>query len=168
MNTKKTIRVICLLFVISSVTGCALPFRKPEAQRQPDQTPIPQQQEIADSQERQEPDTKDMANRVASIAADVPGVNNVVAVVISNLAMVGITLDQEDNANSEVEIKKQVAKRIEDTEPSIVNAYVSTNPDILRQLNEISSGVARGEPISGFFDQLTQVLQRMRAEDSED
>jgi YhcN/YlaJ family sporulation lipoprotein len=109
----------------------------------------------------------DMANRVADIATDVRGVDDAVVVVISNLALVGITLDRQEGAGNEVEVKRQVAERIEDQEPSIVNAYVSANPDIVRQLNEISRGVARGEPISGFFDQLTEVLQRMRAEDSQ-
>jgi len=171
LRTKRIISVICLLLIISLVAGCTLPFRRPEPQRQPERTPTPQPQTPAPRTQpvpgQPGPAAMDMANRVADIATDVRGVDDAVVVVISNLALVGITLDRQEGAGNEVEVKRQVAERIEDQEPSIVNAYVSANPDIVRQLNEISRGVARGEPISGFFDQLTEVLQRMRAEDSQ-
>jgi YhcN/YlaJ family sporulation lipoprotein len=171
LKTKRIITVICLLLIISLVAGCTLPFRRPEPQRQPEPTPTPEPQTPAPRTQpapgQPGPDVMEMANRVADIATDVPGVDDAVVVVISNLALVGITLNREERAGNEVEVKRQVAERIEDREPSIVNAYVSANPDIIRQLKEISRGVTKGEPISGFFDQLTEVLQRMRAEDSQ-
>lgn len=109
------------------------------------------------------PGAMDLAERVADMATDVQGVDQATVVVISNLALVGITIERGAGRN-EVEIKREVASIVEDREPSIVNAYVSANPDIVRQLQEISRGIQRGEPITTFFDQITEVLRRMRAE----
>ncbi|MFW0861755.1 MAG: YhcN/YlaJ family sporulation lipoprotein [Dethiobacter sp.] len=112
---------------------------------------------------RPTPEAMDLAEQIADAATKVEGVDNAVAIVISNLAMLGITLER-DTARNEVEIKREVAKIVEERQPRIVSAYVSANPDIIRQLQEISSGIQRGEPISTFFDQISEVLRRMRAE----
>jgi YhcN/YlaJ family sporulation lipoprotein len=84
------------------------------------------------------------------------------------MALVGITLEREETAaKGEKEIKEEVARQIEDREPSIVNAYVSANPDLVKQLRDISQGIQEGEPISAFFDQITDVLNRMKSESDE-
>ncbi|MDW7651552.1 MAG: YhcN/YlaJ family sporulation lipoprotein [Bacillota bacterium] len=173
----KSRRFLLFLSIVLAVTmivsGCAT-FRRPAPERQP----VPQQdrQDPEDINRpgapaprtqpgQPDPDANDLANRVADMATDVEGVDDAVVVVISNLAMVGITLERDQAAErNENEIKQEVSRIIEDREPSIVNAYVSANPDIVRQLEEISGGIQRGEPISTFFDQITEVLQRMRAE----
>ncbi|NLZ38463.1 MAG: YhcN/YlaJ family sporulation lipoprotein [Firmicutes bacterium] len=178
MKNKKLKYFLSLLLITSFlISGCSL-FRRPEPERQPvPQTPAPdltpqnpninpapQPQEPQQQPQRQPtPETTELAERIADIATDVDGVDNSVVVVISNMALVGITLER-DSAAQEKEIKKEVAKRIEDREPSIVNAYVSANPDLVKQLQDISRGIQRGEPISSFFDQITDVLSRMRAE----
>lgn len=180
MKHKKLILVLSVLLVIALlISGCP-PFRRPAPERQPvppapaepgpapgqpappgQITPTPQPQPPG----QPAPGAMDLAGRVAEIATNVEGVENSVAVVISNLALVGVTLDRGAAAGKgEVEIKREVARRVAEREPAIVNAYVSANPDIVRQLNEISRGVQRGEPITTFFDQITEVLRRMRAE----
>lgn len=182
MKNKRFILLLSFLLVISLVISGCPPFRRPVPERQPVPQPVPPQQQPQrldpnqrpvdpspgpQTQPRSQPapDANELANRIADIATDVQGVDNAVVVVISNLAMVGVTLDRTDAANrGETEIKREVASRIEDREPAIVNAYVSANPDIVRQLREISRGVQRGEPITTFFDQITEVLRRMRAE----
>ena len=176
MNRKRVILVLSILLVVSLLLGGCGPFQRPAPERQPAPgQPAPENRQDPQDIERPGqpaprtqpgqpgPDANDLANRVADLATDVEGVDDAVVVVISNLAMVGITL--EDAADGrEAEVKQEVSRIIEDREPSIVNAYVSADPDIIRQLEEISAGVQRGEPISTFFDQITEVLQRMRAE----
>ena len=126
---------------------------------------MPQQQTPGTPEGQPTPDAMQMAERIADIATDVEGVDNSVVVVISNMALVGITLERDETAQrGEKEIKQEVARRIEKREPSIVNAYVSANPDIVKQLQDISRGIRNGKPISTFFDQITDVLSRMRAE----
>ena len=184
MKNKKLKYFLSLLLIATLfVSGCSL-FRRPEPERQPvpqvpapDMTPqqnpninpapAPQPQTPRVRPPGQPtPEATDMAQRIADIATDVEGVDNSVVVVISNMALVGITVERE-NASQEKNIKKEVSKRIEDREPSIVNAYVSANPDLVKQLQDISRGIQRGEPISSFFDQITDVLTRMRAETNE-
>lgn len=167
MRKKNLILLLCVFLVLALVlSGC--PFRRPVPQRRPAPEPLPRRERPEQPRTQPPPDqpgpaATDLANRIADIATNVEGVDQSVVVVISNLALVGITIER-GAAGREVEIKREVATRIENREPSIVNAYVSANPDIVRQLREISRGIQRGEPISTFFEQITEVLQRMRAE----
>ena len=189
MHNKRIILYLSLLLAASLLlSSCAL-FRRPEPERQPvpqtpvpdpnlvPQTPVPNQPNVNQPQVPQQqtprvqpegqptPDAMQMAERIADIATDVEGVDNSVVVVISNMALVGITLERDETAQrGEKEIKQEVARRIEKREPSIVNAYVSANPDIVKQLQDISRGIRNGKPISTFLDQITDVLSRMRAE----
>jgi YhcN/YlaJ family sporulation lipoprotein len=173
VKNRKFLLLLSLLLVVSLlISGCP-PFRRPAPERQPvpeQRTPDPAPQPTDPSpdpgvQPRTQPgpNANDLANRVADMATDVQGVDNAVVVIISNLAMIGVSLER-NNARDEAEVKREVANTVEDREPSIVNAYVSANPDIVRQLEEISRGIQRGEPITTFFDQITEVLRRMRAE----
>ncbi len=173
MINRRLLLAVSLILVFSlllSVAGCTLPFRRPEPQRVPERTPTPQPADPTPRTQpvpgQQQPGAVAMAERLADIATDVEGVESSTVVVVSNLALVGITLERGDAAD-ESEVKKEVARRIEDEEPSIVNAYVSANPDIVSQLEEISRGIQRGEPISTFFDQIVDILSRMRAETSD-
>lgn len=155
MKQRRCLYLVCLLVIVSLLAaGCPIPLRRPAPERQPEQAPgMPA------------PGAMEMANRIADIAAEVQGVDAAVVVAIANLALVGVTLDRaEAQARGEVEIKQEVARTIEEREPAIVNAYVSANPDIVQQLRDISSGIQRGEPVSEFFEQLAEILRRMRAE----
>ena len=162
MSNKRLILFVCVFLIFSLLlSGCAMPFRRPEPQRTPEETPQPTQP--APNQPAR--DDMNMADRIADLATDVEGVDSAVVVVVSNLALVGITLQRDAvEERDQSEIKQEVATCIEDEEPGIVNAYVSANPDIVKQLREISQGIQRGEPISAFFNQIADVLERMRAE----
>lgn len=177
MKNKRLLLLLSVLLVATLIlSGC--PFQRPAPERQPvPQQPVPQTPAPVPGTPAPTPDqvpqvqppgqpgpnANEMATRIADIATGVEGVDNATVVVISNLALVGITLER-DQARNESEVKKEVAKMIEDRETGIVNAYVSASPDIVKQLQEISRGIQRGEPISTFFDQITEVLRRMRAE----
>ncbi len=170
MKNRRLLLAVCLLVIASLVlSGCTLPFRRPAPQRVPERTPTPQPANPTPRTQpmpgQQQPGAVNMAERLTDIATDVQGVDSAVVIVVSNLALVGITLDRgEADTRGADEIKQQVANRIEDAEPSIVNTYVSANPDIVKQIRDISRGIQRGEPISTFFDQITDILERMRAE----
>ncbi|MBS4021585.1 MAG: YhcN/YlaJ family sporulation lipoprotein [Dethiobacter sp.] len=170
MVNRRFVLIVCLILIFSLLLGgCTLPFRRPAPERVPERTPTPQPADPTPRTQpvpgQQRPGAIEMAEQVAEIATDVQGVDSAVAVVVSNLALVGVTLDRgEVAARDQAAIKREVSKRIEDEEPSIVNAFVSANPDIIKQLQDISRGIRRGEPISTFFDQITDILARMRAE----
>ncbi|NLP36232.1 MAG: YhcN/YlaJ family sporulation lipoprotein [Firmicutes bacterium] len=179
MKKKKFFLFLVLLLVVTLFLSSCSWFRRPEAERQPvpdtgprqntetqrQRMPQQQPQQQVVPQEQPRPDAQQMAERIADIATEVEGVDRSVVVVISNMALVGITLERQETAErGEEQIKKEVAARIEKKEPSIVNAYVSANPDIIKQLTDISQGIERGEPVSSFFDQIADVLNRMRAE----
>ncbi|NLM51249.1 MAG: YhcN/YlaJ family sporulation lipoprotein [Firmicutes bacterium] len=180
MKKQKFFVFVALLLVATLfLSSCSL-FRRPEAERQPapeinkapnsqvEQQRLQQQRQVVPQEQPQDQprtNAQQLAERIADIATEVDGVDQSVVVVISNLALVGVTLEREETAErGEEQIKREVARRIEKQEPSIVNAYVSANPDIIKQLRDISQGIERGEPISSFFDQITDVLNRMRAE----
>jgi len=179
-NKKLNLLVILVLAVSFLLTSCAW-FRRPEAERQPlprtndqqlnrqpnQQQPPEMRQQTPQVQPGDQPgtDTMDLAERISRIATGVEGVDRSVVVVISNMALIGVTLEREETSQAgDKALKREVARRVEEKEPSIVNAYVSANPDIVKQLQDISSGIQRGKPISTFFDEITDVLRRMKAE----
>ena len=71
---------------------------------------MPQQQTPRVQPEGQPtPDAMQMAEKIADIATDVEGVDNSVVVVISNMALVGITLERDETAQrGEKEIKQKL------------------------------------------------------------
>jgi YhcN/YlaJ family sporulation lipoprotein len=105
----------------------------------------------------------EIADRIVEVATNVQGVDSAAAVVVGNVALVGITLER-DAARNQDEIKREISRLVEVQEPGIVNAFVSANPDIFKQLQDISGRMQRDEPIDTFFDEIMDIFERMRAE----
>ena len=148
MNQKKFILLVILMLMASFLLCSCAWFRRPEPERQPlprtneEQDTRQQERQQTRDMRRQTPqvqpddqpgtDTMDLADRISKIATGVEGVDRSVVVVISNMAMIGVTLDREETSRAGDEaLKKEVARRVEEKEPSIVNAYVSACPDLV-------------------------------------
>ena len=59
------------------------------------------------------------------------------------------------------EVKNKISKIVKSVNKDIDNVYVSTNPDFLDLTNNYANDVERGEPIEGFFDQFSNMIERI-------
>lgn len=158
--------VLCLLLVVAlSLTGCNW-FRQPdpgnqpnspEQQRPPTEEPqLPQFDVPGDNNRRQgQPTASDITESVQQIS----GVNNAVAIVLGNMAMVGIEAQDGNNA---LEIETQVSEQIETNFSDIDTVYVTSEPDMTDQISSVADRIARGQPVSELMDEIHDIWQNIR------
>lgn len=59
------------------------------------------------------------------------------------------------------EVKEKIADIVRSVDRDIENVYVSTNPDFFDLTNGYIDDVNRGEPVEGFFDQFSNMIERL-------
>lgn len=89
----------------------------------------------------------------------IQGVRNATVVVSGNTAYVGITLD--NNTTNTNNIKNNVAQQIRTSNRDIATVYVSTDAGFINRLRNVGNGIRGGRPLSGFTNDLNNMVQRM-------
>lgn len=71
--------------------------------------------------------------------------------------------DRELNENNDLsdKLEKEVTQAVKDADDNINNVYVSSNPDFIDLTSNYMRDLDRGEPIEGFFDQFTEMIERV-------
>ncbi|MGM0846546.1 MAG: YhcN/YlaJ family sporulation lipoprotein [Bacillota bacterium] len=82
-------------------------------------------------------------------------------IMTENNAFVAVVL--EDNAEGDVtkQIKKKVSQAVKDTEQSIENVYVSSNPDFVERMRGYGDDLQNGEPVEGLFEEFGEMTRRI-------
>lgn len=84
---------------------------------------------------------------------------------MGNNAYVACELDNDDNAGKDDDLseklEKKVTEAVKDADNEIENVYVSSNPDFVDLTSNYLRDIERGEPIEGFFDQFTEMIERV-------
>ncbi|MCY9666360.1 YhcN/YlaJ family sporulation lipoprotein, partial [Paenibacillus alginolyticus] len=55
----------------------------------------------------------------------------------------------------------QIAPKVRETDPTIQNVYVSTNPDFIDRINAYVRDVQEGRPVAGFVEEFNEMVQRI-------
>jgi YhcN/YlaJ family sporulation lipoprotein len=113
---------------------------------------VPPKKEIKNHQE--------VAERLADLAASVPDVNEATCVVFGNTAIVGIDVDGKLDASEVGAIKYAVAEALRN-DPYGVNAIVTADMDLYQRINELSRQIKDGKPVSGFANELADIVGRI-------
>lgn len=100
------------------------------------------------------------ANRLANLAASVPDVQNATAVVIGNLAVVGIDIDQDVERSKVGTIKYSVTESLRH-DPQGAGAIVVADPDLNARLKEVGEDARAGKPIRGVLNELADIVGRI-------
>lgn len=152
MHTRKYTLIMLFIFVLSLACGCAA-LRKPA----PPNEPIPN---------RTRADEVDMekARHIADRVDDIDGVKQSTVVVAGSKAYIGLDMEQgiKDDEERLHEIENTVADRVKGTEDEIDTVYVSSDPGVVKRLKTISRGIARGEPVTEYARELTDIGQRIK------
>ncbi|WP_173223117.1 YhcN/YlaJ family sporulation lipoprotein [Paenibacillus alba] len=59
------------------------------------------------------------------------------------------------------DMEHQIAQQVKAADPNIQNVYVSTNPEFVDRVNRYVSDVKLGHPISGFFQEFTEMVKHV-------
>ncbi len=158
---RKMAGFFLLVFLLSLLLGCQSPDRKPL------ETPSPDRESISAS------DRRVLANRLSRLATEVKGVQKA-TVVISEITladnagkpkdartgsnnapgtdanisgmivMVGISINQVDKE----ETKAEVQKKLKTSDKRISQVLVTSDPELVKKINEVATGIIKGEPIA--------------------
>jgi YhcN/YlaJ family sporulation lipoprotein len=107
-----------------------------------------------------------MANRfdIAQAAADrivrLNGVKGANVLVTKPNAYVAAVVNTPANQLPRA-LEDRIANEVRATDPTIKNVYVSTNPEFVDRVNQYAEYVRQGRPVSGFFNELSQMIQRI-------
>lgn len=156
---KTVVAAILLSLVLALAAGC--PARKPVPENPPGaQVPAP----AAPSQEPMPTNPEElnrMAVKLSNIAARVPGVNKATVVIAGTTAYVGIDQKANQERGDTTEIKRNVSNEIKQAEPRLTAVYVSSDPDVVARIRRVADGIAAGQPVSAFDNELAEIVKRI-------
>ncbi len=113
---------------------------------------LPSKPEIKNSQK--------VSDRLEQLAESVPHVNKATCVVIGNTAIVGIDVQGDLERARVGTIKYSVAESLR-KDPDGLYAIVTADLDMKNRLQEIKQDIQLGHPISGFADELADIVGRI-------
>lgn len=149
--------LLVLLLLTLLVSGCQTEQRKPLETKPQDQTGL------SDS------DRRILADRLSRLATDVNGVQKATVVItditlakdskntgatansasetdISGMiVMLGISVNDQVN---EEKIKNDVRDKLKASDKRISQVLVTSDPELLKKINDVAAGIIKGEPIS--------------------
>ncbi len=94
------------------------------------------------------------------LAKNVDGVEDAHCVVIGNTAIVGIDVAGDLERSRVGTIKYSVAEALHN-DPYGIDALVTADIDISNRLNEIGADIRNGRPISGFAEEMADIIGRI-------
>lgn len=110
-------------------------------------------------------EAKNIADCLTKEAVKVKGVNSAVALVDTTStrpnAYVGINLKSGIKGTETNQIKRNVETRLKKTEPRLNSVNVTSDPDLVKRIRDISRGIAQGKPISSFETELKELGRRV-------
>ena len=179
MYKKQTGFLLVVIFLVVLICGCQTPERKPlETQ--------PQEKAGITASDR-----RVLADRLSRMAAEVEGVQKA-TVVISDITlandsgegtntsgnntaadasesdisgmivMVGIGINEQVNADK---AKTDVKNKLKSSDKRISQVLVTSDPELVKKINDVAAGIIKGEPINKFEMDLKQMGKQFQRND---
>lgn len=186
MKNKSIILAVCILLLVSLISGCR-PAQRPEPQtpardqqgidrdRVTDENNIPGTDLEEPGDNRMFTDnnrpimdnrttTDNMSERADRIVREVENVNDVkrAAVVITEgTALVGIDLTSGTKGELNSQIKQNVENAVKRADKDITRVSVTADPDIFTRIKNIAKDIGEGRPLSGFSTEIKEIMRRI-------
>ncbi len=109
-------------------------------------------------------DRYDIAEEAADAVTDqVDDVRRAYVLTGDDNAYVAVVLHNDDNNTEDLsdDLKEEVADVVKSTKRDLNNVYVSANPDFVNMTGDYVDRVGQGDPVEGFFEEFTQMLDRV-------
>lgn len=101
----------------------------------------------------------EIATHLANIAADVPDVNDAVAIIAGPYAVVGIDINEETDREQVGTIKYAVSEALRN-DPYGKTAVVIADADMMQRLREMNTKMRQGHPVQGVTEELAEIVGR--------
>lgn len=150
MNRKMVAGTLIILMLVS-----ILAFSACSAQRRPG----PDQTSPARETDRTKEDTA-TAQRIADRVSDLEEVNTATVIVSANMAWVGVDL-KANTQELTTTIKDKITRVVKNEDNNLRTVYVTADADTVTRLRNIARDIARGQPVSGFRDELNEIGRRI-------
>jgi YhcN/YlaJ family sporulation lipoprotein len=167
----KTSKYIPLLFItlligLSLITaGCSSYTKKPTLPtsntQEPSTTVTPDNSTAAPNATSPAPTyPTEVANRAATEANKVTGVNKATAIVSGKTIFVGLDLKANIDKQKSAAIEKAVLDQVKKVE-SGYTVMVTSDIDTVTRIKNVAQGVAQGKPLSSFTNEITNITTRL-------
>lgn len=103
---------------------------------------------------------EEIAERLVHLSERVPDVENATAIVLGDLAVIGIDVNHKLDRSDIGVIKYEVAEALKH-DPHGAYAFISADPDIVQRLKEMGKEIKAGRPISGIMNELAGIVGRI-------
>ncbi|RWR09653.1 YhcN/YlaJ family sporulation lipoprotein [Siminovitchia fortis] len=103
----------------------------------------------------------DLADDVAEKVTDLKEVDDASVLVTNRNAYVAVKLSDQGDREMTKDVQKKIARKVRDTNHDFDNVYISENPDFYDRMRGYGNDIRNGRPISGFFDEFTDTVQRV-------
>jgi YhcN/YlaJ family sporulation lipoprotein len=161
-------RLFTLILVGSlAATGCQMNDNQARQQEDKQQgTNVQQEQRVPETtqnnnnRENNNQNAHERAERLVNIATKVPQVNDATAIVMGNVAIIGIDVNAKLDRPRVGTIKYTVAEALK-KDPQGANALVTSDPDIVQRLREMNQDIQNGRPLAGFAEELADIAGRI-------
>jgi hypothetical protein len=184
VNLKKLTAILLCAFLCASliISGCGQTAKKPAVPENTTDTQMNTPQQTDDAEKRV------MATRFSNLATGVNGVTKATVVVSSvdsgeartstppgpttipdatfetMVAMVGLNLDSKiaQDKTKEMSVKDEVKSKIMADNQKISEVLVTTNPDMIKKLQDVAAGVIQGKPMQSYAQDIEELNKNIR------
>lgn len=160
--------ILCVILLGSILPGCQGAAKKPQTPQQN----VPQ----SDNLDVSASDRRVMASQLSKTAEAVPDVQKATVVVsemaglqgngnTKNLvAMVGLTVSAaiSNDANKVNAIKQTVADKLRASDTRINQVLVTTDPTMIKRINDIAAGIIEGKPLQSFEKDINTLTNELK------
>lgn len=159
------------IMLTSAVLGGCQPARKPippKPQITQDPSTKPQSPAPAKQQAPQKQTTGEqkMADNAARESVKVSGVQSASVVISGSTAYIGLGLKPNTEKDRTTLISKDVAERVKAANTKLKQVYVTSDPDLVTRIKKIADGIKKGQPVSSFANELTEINRRIKPQAS--
>ncbi|MBO0992395.1 YhcN/YlaJ family sporulation lipoprotein [Bacillus sp. SD088] len=103
----------------------------------------------------------DVADDIADEVSDLKEVDRAYVLKTGKNAYVAVKLTNDQNDKLSDDVKNKIADRARKADDNLDNVFVSENPDFFGQMRGYRDELNNGNPVSGFFDQFSDTVERV-------
>lgn len=178
--------LLCISFLLIGLIGCQTTAKKPMTpERKPGVTTKKPTTEMTASERRV------MANKLSKMAENVKGVKRASVIVSSigmtntgnnattnkmtntnaartnysgQVVMVGLTLEPTATRDAATinKVKSTVANKLKASDRRISQVLVTTDPNLIKRINDVAAGIIEGKPIQNFQNEINDITGKLK------
>lgn len=162
---KKLIKLIVAAVMVSillNLAGC-MPMRRPAPTPAPTPTNPENQLDPRNTAPGQNQNVQaTTADRVVRLVNAMPEVKGSYALVVGNVAMVGVDMRDRLSGDKENELKDRISAETKRQMPELAEVWVTADPDLVTRIRDLASRIGHGEPITGFFEEISEIAKKLQ------